>query len=60
MKKKLRFLACCFLFAFGHSVQAQDYQAIPIASGLNADVIANEVGPAASSTSIDIDGVNYN
>ena len=33
---------------------------MPIASGLNADVIANGVGPAASSTSIDIDGVNYN
>ncbi|MFD2601426.1 Ig-like domain-containing protein [Flavobacterium suzhouense] len=47
------------LFAVG-TTTAQEYQTMPIASGLNADVIANGVGSALSSTSIDIDGVNYN
>ncbi|MFC3160532.1 Por secretion system C-terminal sorting domain-containing protein [Chryseobacterium arachidis] len=38
---------------------AQEYQPLLIQSGLNADVIANGVGPSASSTNNDVDGVNY-
>lgn len=37
---------------------AQNYQTMPIASGLNADVIANGVGPSMASTSTDVDGVH--
>ncbi|MCO6148611.1 T9SS type A sorting domain-containing protein [Flavobacterium sp. NRK1] len=33
---------------------------MPISTGLNADVIADGVGSVISSTTIDIDGVNYN
>ncbi|MFN7331621.1 MAG: hypothetical protein ACK5SB_01355, partial [Flavobacterium sp.] len=33
---------------------------MPIQSGFNADVVANGVGPSASSTTADVDGVNYN
>ena len=61
MKKKLLHILPCIaaVFAFTQAT-AQDYQPIAITSGLNADVIANGVGTPLSSTTIDIDGVNYN
>lgn len=61
MKKKLLHILPCVAAAFAfNQAKAQDYQAIPIATGLNADVIANGIGTPLSSTTIDIDGVNYN
>lgn len=61
MKKKLLHIFPCVAVAFAFiQANAQDYQSIPIASGLNADVIANGIGAPTTSTSIDIDGVNYN
>lgn len=61
MLKKLPYLLACFLAALSFNVaEAQEYQQMPISSGLNADVIANGIGTTLSSTSIDIDGVNYN
>jgi len=60
MSKKLPYLLTCLFAALTiTTVSAQEYQTIPI-SGFNADVIANGVGTTISSTSIDIDGVNYN
>lgn len=38
---------------------AQNFQTMPIQSGLTADVIANGVGSATTSTSTDVDGVSY-
>lgn len=38
---------------------AQNFQTMPIQSGLTADVIANGVGSATASTSTDVDGVSY-
>lgn len=61
MLKKLPNLFYCLLAACSvTAVKAQDYQQMPIASGLNADVIANGVGTALATTSIDIDGVSFN
>lgn len=44
---------------FINQIKAQEYQPISIQSGFNADVIANGVGPSASSTNNDVDGVSY-
>lgn len=41
------------------SVAAQNYEQMPIASGLTADVIANGIGSSANSTSTDVDGVSF-
>jgi len=38
---------------------AQNFQTMPIQSGLNSDVIANGVGSATTSTTTDVDGVSY-
>ncbi|MFY1046993.1 T9SS type A sorting domain-containing protein [Chryseobacterium sp. GP-SGM7] len=38
---------------------AQNYQTMPIASGFNADVIANGVGSSSVTTNNDVDGVSY-
>lgn len=38
---------------------AQNYQTMPIASGLTADVIANGIGSSTISTNNDVDGVSY-
>ncbi|MGI9651356.1 fibronectin type III domain-containing protein [Chryseobacterium sp. RLHN22] len=38
---------------------AQNFQTMPIQSGLTADVIANGVGSATTSTTTDVDGVSY-
>ena len=45
--------------AISSYTSAQNYQTMPIASGFNADVIANGVGPSLSSTSTDVDGVSF-
>jgi hypothetical protein len=60
MKRKL--LISAGLMAAGmftNHLYAQDYQPFTVQSGFNADVIANGVGPSASSTNSDVDGVNY-
>lgn len=41
------------------AIYAQNFQTMAIQSGLNHDVIANGVGSANISTSIDVDGVSY-
>lgn len=56
MKKLLLF---CLCLQASNAAWAQDYQALQ-ASGFNADVIANGVGPAANSTSIALDNSDYN
>lgn len=40
-------------------LMAQNYQTMPIASGLTADVIANGIGSSTISTNNDVDGVSY-
>ncbi|REC47935.1 T9SS type A sorting domain-containing protein [Chryseobacterium pennipullorum] len=46
------------LFA-ASGMMGQNFQTLPVSSGYNADVIANGVGPASASTTIDVDGVSY-
>lgn len=38
---------------------AQNYQTMPVTSGLNTDVIANGVGSSSVTTNNDVDGVSY-
>lgn len=60
MKGKLLPLAALVLSAVcNYQINAQEYQPLPVQSGFNADVIANGVGPSASSTNNDVDGVSY-
>lgn len=60
MKGKLLPLTAVILSAVcTHQLYAQEYQPMAVQSGFNADVIANGVGPSASSTNNDVDGVNY-
>ncbi|EJL76076.1 T9SS type A sorting domain-containing protein [Chryseobacterium populi] len=60
MKEKLLSVACLiFSGMLFNQINAQEYQPISIQSGFNADVIANGVGASASSTTNDVDGVNY-
>lgn len=60
MKGKLLSLAVVALSTVcNHYLKAQEYQPMPVTSGYNADVIANGVGPSASSTNNDVDGVSY-
>ena len=40
-------------------LMAQNYQTMPIASGLTADVIANGIGSSTITTNNDVDGVSY-
>ncbi|HET8573343.1 MAG TPA: T9SS type A sorting domain-containing protein [Edaphocola sp.] len=56
MKKLL-----CFVLAtlFGSSAAFATYDTLSISSGYNADVIANGVGSASTTTSNDVDGANY-
>jgi hypothetical protein len=56
MKKKL--LIASLLALVSYTVQAA-YVPLTIASGFNADVIANGVGTAVATTTGDVDGVNY-
>ena len=48
------FAVCAF-----QAASAQDYENLTVSSGYNGDVIANGVGAATTSTSTDVDGVNY-
>ncbi|WP_081411658.1 T9SS type A sorting domain-containing protein [Chryseobacterium gregarium] len=60
MKRKLLPLtAVVFAAMFTNQFNAQEYQPMQIQGGFNADVIANGVGAAASSTNNDVDGVSY-
>ncbi|WP_313386656.1 MBG domain-containing protein, partial [Chishuiella sp.] len=59
--EKTKIYFTIFLFSlFNYFVKAQDYIPIEIKSGFNADVIANGVGGALTSTTHDVDGVSYN
>jgi len=61
MKKTLLFWGLTLVLGSSASlVFSQNLQPMPIQSGFNADVVANGVGPSASSTTADVDGVNYN
>jgi len=55
MKKTLLF--CASLFSF--FAQAQEFATFQVASGFNADVIANGVGSAMNSTTMAVDNVNF-
>ncbi|MEK8180761.1 T9SS type A sorting domain-containing protein [Flavobacterium buctense] len=60
MKKTL--LVTAVFAAFGlvaTKTTAQNLQSISIQSGFNADVVANGIGPSATSTTNDVDGVSY-
>ena len=60
MKGKLLPMTAMVLSTVAMShLKAQEYQPMPIQTGFNADVIANGVGTAASSTNTDVDGVSY-
>lgn len=60
MKGKLLSVAGLVLLSMLTSkANAQEYQPIPIQSGFNADVIANGIGSSATSTTADVDGVNF-
>ncbi|WP_284653386.1 T9SS type A sorting domain-containing protein [Flavobacterium terrisoli] len=60
MKKTLLFISsiASVLLVF-QKTNAQNLQMVPIQSGFNADVIANGIGASATSTTNDVDGVNY-
>lgn len=61
MKKTLLFWGLTLVLGSSASlVFSQNLQPMPIQGGFNADVVANGVGPSASSTTADVDGVNYN
>jgi len=60
MKKNQPALLLGALGIFASSLAfAQNYQTMPIASGFNADVIANGVGSSSVTTNNDVDGVSY-
>ncbi|ESU27372.1 Por secretion system C-terminal sorting domain containing protein [Flavobacterium limnosediminis JC2902] len=60
MKKTLLFTSFVALSLLGsQKTIGQNLQTIPIQSGFNADVIANGVGSASTSTNSDVDGVSY-
>ncbi|PWN70203.1 T9SS C-terminal target domain-containing protein [Chryseobacterium phosphatilyticum] len=42
------------------AVMAQNFQIMPVQSGYTEDVIANGIGAANTSTTVDVDGVSYN
>ena len=60
MKKTLLlFTSIASILLVCERTTAQNLQTVAIQSGFNADVIANGVGPSASSTTIDVDGVSF-
>ncbi|MBW7675995.1 T9SS type A sorting domain-containing protein [Chryseobacterium chendengshani] len=60
MKRNQSALMLGVLGIFASSLAfAQNYQKMPITSGLNADVIANGVGSSSVTTNNDVDGVSY-
>ncbi|QBZ96674.1 T9SS type A sorting domain-containing protein [Flavobacterium sangjuense] len=61
MKKTLLFTTVIASFLLvTQKTAAQNLQPIAIQSGFNADVIANGVGSSITSTTNDVDGVNFN
>lgn len=60
IKKLLNLFLCIFGIVPFCMVNAQNYQAFTIASGYNADVIANGVGSATSSTTMSVDNADFN
>lgn len=54
----LRVLPMMTLFA-ASLMNAQNFQTMPVQSGYTADVIANDVGSAMTSTTEDVDGVSF-
>lgn len=61
MKKTLLLLTTfASILLATNQTKAQNLQSIPIQSGFNADVIANGIGAATTSTTADVDGVNFN
>lgn len=60
MKLKLFLGALNAAALFSASVMmGQNFQTMPVQSGYTADVIANGVGSASASTTMDVDGVSY-
>jgi len=60
MKKTLQFFtAIASILLVAQTSIGQNLQTVSIQSGFNADVIANGVGTATSSTNNDVDGVNF-
>ncbi|MBW3522575.1 T9SS type A sorting domain-containing protein [Chryseobacterium sp. NKUCC03_KSP] len=60
MKRNQSALMLAVLGIFTSSLAfAQNYQTMPITSGLNADVIANGIGSSSVTTNNDVDGVSY-
>lgn len=60
MKRNQSALMFAVLGIFTSSLAlAQNYQTMPITSGLNADVIANGIGSSSVTTNNDVDGVSY-
>lgn len=58
MSKKLPYLLTCFFAALSVlSVRGQEYQPLPIASGYNADVIANGTGAVLTTTTHGVDAL---
>lgn len=60
IKKLLNFLLCIIGILPFCAVNAQNYQAFTVTSGYNADVIANGIGSAASSTTMAVDNADFN
>lgn len=60
MIKKLLTLLCIIMVLPFCAVTAQNYQSFTVASGYNADVIANGIGPAALSTTMAVDNADFN
>ena len=59
MKIKLHKLFFGCIFLAGWTASAQTNRVLTVSSGFNADVIANGIGSAASSTTIGVDNANY-
>ncbi|MBW3517697.1 T9SS type A sorting domain-containing protein [Flavobacterium sp. NKUCC04_CG] len=60
MKKTTLLFLALFLILFRWTALAQEYVKLGVTSGFNADVIANGVGPAMSSTSERVDSGEFN
>ncbi|MDR6923727.1 MULTISPECIES: T9SS-dependent choice-of-anchor J family protein [Chryseobacterium] len=60
MRRKLLTALSVGVMAFScTALSAQDYQSLQIQSGFTADVIANGIGAASTTTTSDVDGVSY-
>ena len=59
MKRKILLLCGVFPFFIINSLTAQEYEQLTVASGYNADVIANGAVTAAASTTMAVDNANF-